>query len=282
MNRKYFHVLFILFVAATFVVALLPQGRHDEIKGSVLACMAPAQESATFVRGGLMGLTEMLNGTFSFAPEPDAVRRANDEIRRLRQLLAIEQNKSAEMEKTIGGFALFQQIIDPADADQMSVIPAVVIGRDATTVLGMLTINRGGADGVRKGAGVVWGHAAAGVVAVVRPRSAIVNLVTNPACKVPAFIQRTSESTVVEGGDLGDSLRMRHVFREKVLPGDVCLTSGELGTFPRNIIIGEVKQASLPPGSLFQEISVRPQLNLAALQTVIVLVREELQTPDGE
>ena len=281
MIRRYFHILFILLAAATFVVTLLPESRHEEIKGSILDGIAPAQESAAFVRGGLMDFTQVLDNTFSSPPEPDAMRRANEEIRRLRQLLVIEKSKSAEMEKTIGGFALFQQIIDPAEAEQMSVIPAVVIGRDATPLRGVLTINRGGADGVRKGAGVVWGHAAAGVVAVVRPRSAIINLVTNAACKVPAYVHRTGESTLVEGGT-GDSLRMRHVFHERVVPGDVCLTSGELGIFPRNIIIGNVTRAELPPGALFQEISVRPQLNLAALQTVVVLVREELEATRTE
>ena len=302
MNRRYFHIIFILLVAASFIGTLLPQARHDEMKGSMLTCVAPVQESATFVRCGLVGFTETLDRIFAGKPEPDALKRANDEIRRLRQLLAVEQGRAIELERMIESFAAFEDFAK-AGPEKMKIIPAMIIGRDATLLPGVITINRGSNDGVRKGAGVVWGHSAVGVVAVVRPASSLVNLITNPSCKIPAFIRRTGESTLVEGtmadsvrvrlvnmpalaqqsGDIVpaeakmlDSVRMRHVFRGQVVPGDLCLTSGELATFPRNIIVGQVTEASLQPGSIFQEVTVRPNLSVSALQAVIVLVRDEL------
>ena len=318
MNRRYFHVIFILLATASFIGTLLPQARHDEMKGSMLACLAPVQESATFVRCGLVSFTETLDRIFAGKPEPDAIKRANDEIRRLRQLLAVEKGRAIELERMIDSFAAFEDFAK-AGPERMKVIPAMIIGRDATLLPGVITINRGSNDGVRKGAGVVWGHSAVGVVAVVRPASSLVNLITNPSCKIPAFIQRTGESTLVEGtmadsvrvrlvnmpaleeqgkgkkekgrtqeagrqqstpADAAtlDSVRMRHVFHEQVIPGDLCLTSGELATFPRNVIIGRVTEASLRPGSFFQEVAIRPDLSVSALQAVIVLVREDLET----
>ena len=314
MNRRYFHVIFILLATASFIGTLLPQARHDEMKGSMLACLAPVQESATFIRCGLVSFTETLDRIFAGKPDPDAIKRANDEIRRLRQLLAVEKGRAIELERMIDSFAAFEDFAK-AGPERMKVIPAMIIGRDATLLPGVITINRGSNDGVRKGAGVVWGHSAVGVVAVVRPASSLVNLITNPSCKIPAFIQRTGESTLVEGtmadsvrvrlvsmpaleeegkrkkekgknhetgiaadGGVVNPVRMRHVFREQVIPGDLCLTSGELATFPSNVIIGRVTQSSQRPGSFFQEVAIRPDLSVSALQAVIVLVRDDLET----
>ena len=314
MNRRYFHIIFILLATVSFIGTLLPQARHDEMKGSMLTCLAPAQESATFIRCGLVSFTETLDRIFAGKPEPDAIKRANDEIRRLRQLLAVEKGRAIELERMIDSFAAFEDFAK-AGPERMKVIPAMIIGRDATLLPGVITINRGSNDGVRKGAGVVWGHSAVGVVAVVRPASSLVNLITNPSCKIPAFIQRTGESTLVEGtmadsvrvrlvsmpaleeegkrkkekgknhetgiaadGGVVNPVRMRHVFRKQVIPGDLCLTSGELATFPRNVIIGHVTEASLQPGSFFQEVAIRPDLSVSALQAVIVLVRDDLET----
>ena len=275
MNRSYFHIAFVGLAALSLIATLQPQARQDEMRGSIISAVALAQECVTFVRGGLIGLTEMLHG-WTAPSQPEELRRLHDEIRRLRQMLVIEKNKNAELERMIDGFALLEDFASAEKMQRTKVVPALIIGRDATTMPKVITIDRGADDGVRKGAGVVWGHAAVGVVGVVRPSVSLVHLITSPACRVPAFIQRTGESTFVEGSIDGRTLRMRHVFREPAVPGDICLTSGELGSFPRNILIGEVTAASFQAGELFQEISVRPSLNLAALQTVVVLVREDL------
>ena len=274
MNTRRTHLVLIILAVATFTVTLLPDDRHREIKGTIAGCTAPAQGSVAFIRAGLLDLTATMERLFSGSPETAEIDHARDEAEKLRQLLVIEKSKRLEMEKTIAGFAAFTEFTEAYGHEKYSVVPAAIIGRDPSAMQSVVVIDKGTADGIRRGAGVVWGYAAVGVVAEARSHSSLVNLLTSPACRIPAYIQRTGESTLVEG-DISDTLRMPHIFRERVKNADYCLTSGELGTFPRNILIGQVAAVSLAPGELFQQIAIRPHLNLSALQTVIVLVGPE-------
>jgi len=226
------------------------------------------------MRAGLLDLGARLGKLLSPQTDTGELARARREVEQLRELLILERSKRLEKERIIAGLAAFERFSAEHYGQKLAVIPARVIGRDATNGPGVVVIDKGTAHGLRSGAGVVVGYTAAGVVSLAGRKASLVDLLSSPACKVPAYIQRTGESTMVSG-NMGDTLLMHHVFREKVKPGDICLTSGELGIFPRDIIIGEVIEARLPPGRLFQKIVVRPRLNLSALQTVIVLVREE-------
>lgn len=276
MNRKSFRIHFTLLAAASLFAAVLPDVWQVRLKGCVLSYTAPAQKTASHVRAGLLGLGGIFGKVFSPANAPGQMERAREEIARLRELLIIERGKTIEKEKMIAGLAAFERFSRDHYGEKLEVIPARIIGGDTTSLAAIAIIDKGTADGVRRGAGVVWGHAAVGVVTVAEKKASLVNLLSNPACRVPAYIQRTGESTMVSGS-AADALRMHHVFRDAVKPGDICLTSGELRMFPRDIIIGAVTEARLPPGEMFQEISVRPMLNLSALQTVIVLVRDKME-----
>jgi len=273
MGTKAFRLLFTILAATSFIAVLLPQSWHACIKGAVVTFTSPAQSSAEHVKAGgsnIISVWRRLLGSESTS-ELDETR---EEVRRLRELLIIERSKIREKEVLIEGLGAFDKFAREHYGEILEVVPARVIGRDATRREGIIVIDRGRTDGVRTGSGVVWGRSAVGIVTETGENASLVNILASPRCKIPAYIQRTGESTLVEGG-LAGNLRMRHVFRSEVKAGDICLTSGELGIFPRDIIIGEVIHAEKKPGELFQEIVIRPQLNLSALQAVVVLMREK-------
>ena len=276
MHRKYFRLIFALCAALSLAAVLLPEPWHRGIKAAFLAWTAPAQNSASSVRAGILSVAGGFRRLFAAVDERGEIERSREEIRRLRELLIVEKSNQMDKENAIAGLAAFDRFSRETFGRRLAIIPARVIGRDITNHPGVITIDKGTADGVRLDAGVVWGRSAVGVVSVAGASASQVSLLTSPTCKIPACIQRTGESTMVEG-DFGDVVRMRHVFREQVVPGDICLTSGELGTFPRNVIIGQVTQANYRPGAIFQEIEIRPQLNLSALLVVVVLAGEEAQ-----
>jgi|GEM_PF-2768431 len=274
MNRKRFWFSFSFLAAASLAGVMLPHVWQSRLKGCVLSYAAPAQSGASHMRTGLLDLGARFGKLLSPQTNTGALERARHEVEQLRELLILERSKTIEKERMIASLAAFERFAAEHYGEKLAVVPARVIGRDATGRPGVVVIDKGTAHGLRSGAGVVVGHSAAGVVSVARKKASLVNLLSSPACKVPAYILRTGESTMVSG-NMGDTLLMHHVFREAVIPRDICATSGELGIFPRGIIIGEVTEARLLPGALFQKIVVRPRLNLSALQTVIVLVQEE-------
>jgi len=273
MNDQRFRIAFAIVAVVSLVLAASPAPIQQRLKGWIVACVGPVQSSAEHIRAGLLTIARLPAKLFSGTDDSE-LRRAREEIQRLRELLVIETSKANQYRKQIEGLVDFNDFAGRNLTEKIGVIPARVIGRDATGRPGVIVIDRGTRDGVRAGAGVVWGHSAVGVVKLARSRSSLVDLITNPDCHVPAYIQRTGESTMVSGTTDGN-LRMHHVFRRPVVAGDWCLTSGDLGIFPRDIVIGRVVgQPHVPPGKLFWEIVIQPQ-DLLSLQTVIVLVLEE-------
>ena len=267
-------ILFSILAAISVGCAMLPEAWQSRLKGGALSCTAPAQSGATHLRAGMLDVSGRFGKLFRPADDPTELERARREIEQLRERLIVERSKAIGKDKMIAGLAAFERFAAGRFSEKIGIIPARIIGRDPAAADSVVFIDKGSAHGVRSGAGVVWGHAAVGVVTVVTKNASSVHLITSPARKIPAYIQRTGESTMVSG-DTTDTLIMHHVFRERVRPDDVCLTSGRLSIFPRDIIIGKVTEASQPSGSLFQRIEIRPQINPTALQAVIVLVREK-------
>jgi len=273
MNDQRYRIAIALLAAASLALAVTPDSVQRGVRGRIVTCVAPAQSAATHVRCGFLDLAGSLSALLGNA-DPAEIRHIREENQRLRELLVIERSRAGQFRKQMEGLADFNEFAAEHLREKLGIIPARVIGRDATGRPGMMVIDRGTADGLREGVGVVWGHSAVGVVKLAQSRSALVQLLTNPDCHVPAYVQRTGESTMVSG-TLTGNLRMQHVFRRPVMEGDWVLTSGDLGIFPRDIVIGRViGEPRVPPGELFWDITVQPQ-DLQSLQTVIVLVRQE-------
>jgi rod shape-determining protein MreC len=82
----------------------------------------------------------------------------------------------------------------------------------------------------------------------------------------------------VEGivrGSIDGGLSLDFVSRETtVKPGDVIITSGKGGVFPKGLVVGEVSKVDRRGDSLYQDITVVPASSLSGLEEVIVLVGE--------
>lgn len=102
--------------------------------------------------------------------------------------------------------------------------------------------------------------------------SAKVRLITDPRSGVASMIQATRVEGIVNGS-IDGHLSLDFVSRDAtVTAGDVVITSGLGGVFPKGIIIGEVLEAVSTSGGLQQEIRVTPASDPSALEEVLVLV----------
>ena len=59
---------------------------------------------------------------------------------------------------------------------------------------------------------------------------------------------------------------------ETVEPGDMVLSSGLGGNFPKRLVIGQVENVANQDIAMFQEAKVVPAVNLRALETIMVLL----------
>jgi rod shape-determining protein MreC len=111
-----------------------------------------------------------------------------------------------------------------------------------------------------------------GRVVVVAGPYAKVQLITDRAAAAGGLILRTRRQGVVRGsGQEGDVLSFDYVpLSADVRPGDVVLTAGIDGVYPRGIPIGTVISVEAG-GQLFHKIRLAPAVDLGALDQVYLL-----------
>jgi rod shape-determining protein MreC len=99
-------------------------------------------------------------------------------------------------------------------------------------------------------------------------------LIIDPSSSVSAVVQSTRATGVVRGvtGDPNGSLVMKYVPQgEAIKVGDVILTSGLGGNFPKRLVIGEVIKVYKQDIELFQEAVIKPSVDFTRLEFVMVL-----------
>jgi rod shape-determining protein MreC len=156
---------------------------------------------------------------------------------------------------------------------------AEVIGRDTTGLLRTITLNLGTRDGVLVGMPVVTEIGLVGRISSVASSSAQVRLIIDTNSFVNARLQETRAEGRVSGSVVGTAsgdLRMTFIpLGERVQDGDVVVTSGIGGNFPRGLIIGQVISTRLDDSKLFQEAQVRTLVNFNRLEFVLVITNFE-------
>src|SRR4029079_6805567 len=105
-----------------------------------------------------------------------------------------------------------------------------------------LTVNRGRADHVTRLTAVIGPDGLIGRVVDVRPGGSIVQVLHDAASNVGAVVVRTRTQGIVEGEPRG-TLRFKYMAREgsAIQVGDLVVTSGAGGLFPRGIPVGRVR-----------------------------------------
>ena len=91
-----------------------------------------------------------------------------------------------------------------------------------------------------------------GRVVDVRPGASIVQVLTDPASTVGAHVVRTRTPGIVEGEPRG-TMRFKYMARDGsgIQVGDLVVTSGSGGLFPRGIPIGRVRAIDDRGSALF-------------------------------
>lgn len=205
------------------------------------------------------------------------LRGVQSENRRLREEVARLQLRLEALEEQSGAAPRLERLLDLKVRAGGDLVAARVIGKDATNWFRTLFIDRGSADGLRRNMPVVASQGLVGRVVEVTGRTAKVQLITDPVSAVGALVQRSRVSGIL-AGDIGPLTRVRYLpLMADVVEGDQVLTSGTGGVFPKGILIGTVASVERRSGALFQEALLKPAVDFAALEEVLVL----REAPDG-
>lgn len=135
----------------------------------------------------------------------------------------------------------------------------------------VITIDKGTNDGLAVGMPVMSPNGLIGQIESVGPVTSQVRLLTDPNAGVAVFLQANRSEGVLMGSY--ERLLYLHYIplTVDVTPGDVVVTSGAGGVYPKGIVIGEITSVNYSPSDVYQTIVVKPTARVRYYEEVLVL-----------
>lgn len=151
------------------------------------------------------------------------------------------------------------------------VVQSTVIGGGAAPEFRTVTIDKGSQNGLKKDMAVL---APGGVVGrVIRPsrRASKIQLLIDVNAGAGAVVERSRAQGIVVG-DGRDKLRMDYVpSSADIRAGDVVVTSGIEGIYPKGFVIGQIESVRRGAGE-YSDVVIRPAVDFSSLEVVLVVL----------
>ena len=207
--------------------------------------------------------------------------RTQDENRMLREIVEeLKQERTQLLEERSENLRL-RSLLGFKHGVPKPLLPAQVIGKDLSGWFQTFVIDRGKRDGVEEGMAVLSVQGIVGQIMESSNNFSRVLLITDPNSSVAALVQRTRARGITEGNGL-DGCRLKYLHRsEDVQQGDLVLSSGLDGVYPKGTLIGTLTRVRKRETELFQFVHVQPSVDFHKLEEVVVLCEKPGQDESG-
>ncbi|MGZ3429627.1 MAG: rod shape-determining protein MreC [Polyangia bacterium] len=273
--RELVIVATLLAVPVLFLRANLAATEHlNVVDRAILRISAPLQAGLTALAHGIGNVwTRYI--ALVHVKEDNA--RLTDENAKLRAELVAARNaasREGDLEKLLALRASLQ----------FESIAARVVAVETSAFFRVVRIklDRGGAD-VKPGMAVVASAGIVGRVQRVFGGWCDVLLAADPKSSIDVVVARTGGRGVVKGIAGSDRYRTRIEYLERkdeAAEGDLVVTSGLGGFFPRDLPVGKIVKVDKRGFGLYQDAEVQPVVDFGKLRDVLVVVPREAQ-PEG-
>lgn len=236
-----------------------------------------------FLKGALAPLSIVTSAALDWAGEGFAIVQVASRLRSDNRDLAGQnaalRRQVAELRAQGQENADLRRALDFEKGFGRRLLAAGVIGRAPDGLTRSLTIARGRADGVAPGMVVVSGAGLVGRVSEVSEHSATVQTLVDARSRVNAYTARSGlEGTIVgEGGPL--RMEVLPKAGAVVTPGEMALTSGIGGLYPRGVLVGQVAQFHRRDSATLEVAELAPAVDFQTISMVMVVVDFKPQAP---
>jgi rod shape-determining protein MreC len=212
-----------------------------------------------------------------------ALRNVKQENEALKQRVAELKVRLQEERALALRSQQLQQLLDLKSKVSTATLAAEVIAGDATPGIPGVWINKGERDGVRPDMAVISPNGVVGrVIGTVAPNAARVQLLIGQNAGAGAMIERSRAGGVIIGRADDPPLVMEYVSNlADVKAGDLVVTAGTDGIYPKGFALGRVEVAERGAG-LYRTIKVRPVVDFSNIEEVLVLLSPPPQLPAAE
>lgn len=198
-----------------------------------------------------------------------SLRQRNSE---LEAEVAQLQGQVIDLQEKVTETNILSALVDFARANpNYSYKAAAVIGRDPSPFLRYVIINIGSNQGILPGMPVVTEKGLVGRVDAVIAEAARVQLLTDAGSAVNIRLQSSDTEAMLIGSLTGDVSLDMISQDATVAIGDVVLTSGLGGTYPPDLLVGQVVSVRKLDYELFQQAAIQPNVDFNRLGYVLII-----------
>jgi len=231
--------------------------------GSLLDIAAPVQDAVAMpfeaVRDTWSGYISLLH-----------VKLQNDTLQREVARLSEE---NLQLREALVASGRLQRIADMRKHYEVPMLPAELVGVDASPWFRSVLVDRGRDRGVLSGMPVISEKGLVGLVTATSRHSAKAMLVLDRQTSVDGVIQRSRSRGTVRGRG-SDELEFEFVARNSdVRVNDLVITSGLGGVYPKGLFIGTISEVSDPGTQLMRRATIQPAVDFGRLEQVFVMLR---------
>jgi len=198
-----------------------------------------------------------------------SVAEENDRLKAALSRVLDRSNRCDEIELANNRLRMllgFQEIMS------QKVVAGEIIGKDPSPWFRSIIINKGKRDGLRSSLPVIVPEGVVGIVTDVSERYAKVLMLIDQNSAVDALIQRNRARGLVRG-EAKDICSLEYVlYRHDLREGDIVVTSGLEGVFPKGLRIGTISQVTKKNSGIFQEVAVEPFVDFETIEEVLVIL----------
>jgi rod shape-determining protein MreC len=268
--RRYHIAFFVIVLLFSGLILMSMRVKQRQGIGFVdaflLEIASPFQKATTSVTQGIRGVFRHYLFVVHTEKENDLLKK------KIAQL----QEESHQMKEMAIANERYRKLLQFRETEVAPMIAAEVIGRDPSSWFRSVTINKGEVEGVVKGMAVISPDGAVGQVLKTSLHYATVLLITDYNSAIDAIVQRTRSKTIVEGKE-ENRCELKYLLRtEDVVEGDVVVTSGQGGKFPKGLRVGDIQIVEKKGYGVFQRAELVPSVDFTKLEEVLIIKESSL------
>lgn len=267
-----------LIVCTLLSVVLLVLGSKGNafvggLRGIVQTVTTPVRELGSIVASPFVGASNIVTNLTTDQQTLSELREENERLR----------VRNVELEEAAQDTQRLQELLDLKSAYNLESKGARIISGSSDSWSRSVTIDKGEDSGVTVNMPVVSTVGVVGQIVDTGPSSSTVRLITDENSSVAAMVQSSRAHGMLRGSVSGE-LYLDLVSTElDVSVGDVVVTSGLGGVFPKGLPLGIVKSVESADGALYYTIVVEPMAHSDNLEEVLIITSlTEEQTATAE
>src|SRR4030065_565694 len=267
--RNYKSVIFVIFLLILALVLLSYNVKHDTGGGYfrkiVLEAAAPQQNVLSISTKSVSDAWQRYILLVGLEEKNKNLNKKSDEL---------EANLILYKEGYLEAQRL-SKLLDLRNNLNYQFIPALVVAREQASLSKTILINKGSVDGLKIGMPVIAPPGLIGRLIDVSWHVSKVLLLVDENSNVAAMLQRTRLQGIIRGAGFRGGILKYIIKNQDVKEGDIIISSGMGGVFPKGLLIGKVSDVEKPDNDLFLKINVAPFADFSQLEEVLILASEE-------